>query len=236
MAGSVWAIVPVKNAVDAKQRLSDALSGSEREALFRAMANDVFAALAGARALAGVLVVTRDPALAVDARAHGFRIHEEPANDGHTEAVERGIRLLADEGVATILALPADLPILRAEEVDALVAQRGAPPDVVISPAADELGSNGMLLSPPQVIALRFGDASFEPHLTRAREAGIAPRVVHLAGFGMDIDTPADLQRFLAYKRSGRARDFLDSSGITARLGGTPLEPQDIMGEHGDDA
>ena len=84
MSASVWAVVPVKNPSDAKQRLGDALAAPERESLFRAMAADVFDALHGAARLDGVLVVTRDEAIAAAATALGFEVHEESANDGHS--------------------------------------------------------------------------------------------------------------------------------------------------------
>lgn len=204
-----WAVVPVKDPAQAKQRLSSVLSPAHREGLFRAMAADVFAALAEASALAGVLVVSRDPALATSARDLGFEVLAEPSNDGHTAAVNRGIASLMARGVESVLALPADLPTLRAQEIDTLVASLGPAPDVVIAPAADEQGSNGVLMTPPDVLELRFGDASFFPHLERARAAGVAPRVLHLAGFGLDIDRPDDLERFLACPRHSRAYDYL---------------------------
>ena len=65
-----------------------------------------------------------------------------------------------------------------------------------------------MLMSPPNIIELRFGSASFEPHLEKAAQ-GVAPRVLHLAGFGLDIDEPADLARFVATAHPGRAYDFV---------------------------
>ena len=52
----VWAVVPIKNTVDAKQRLADVLSAEHRRGLFIAMLTDVLTALAGATALpAGLL-------------------------------------------------------------------------------------------------------------------------------------------------------------------------------------
>jgi 2-phospho-L-lactate/phosphoenolpyruvate guanylyltransferase len=218
MRTSVWAVVPVKNPVDAKQRLREALSPAQREQLFRAMALDVFDALHAATALNGVVVVTRDSALAQEATQRGFEVVREPSNDGHTSAVNRGIAVLVSRGIESVLALPADLPTLSPSEIDALVESRQPAPDVVISPASDEQGSNGVLLSPPDIIELRFGDASFTPHLDKARAAGVAPRVKHLAGFGLDIDRPDDLEHFVARERPGRAYAFLESAGLVEQL------------------
>ena len=86
----VWAVVPIKNTVDAKQRLADVLSAEHRRGLFIAMLTDVLTALAGATALAGIVAVTRDPHACELARRFGAEIASEPANDGHTAAVTRG--------------------------------------------------------------------------------------------------------------------------------------------------
>ncbi len=220
MQPDVWAIVPVKNPVNAKQRLSQVLTQTEREGLFRAMAADVFDALQQATKLAGVLVVTRDDDLATQANDRKFEVFREPSNDGHTSAVNRGIEHLMQRGIEAVLALPADLPTLTGIDVDTLVGSLGPSPDIVIAPASDQLGSNGMLMSPPDIIELRFGSASFEPHLEKARAQGVAPRVLHLAGFGLDIDEPADLARFVATAHPGRAYEFVCAANLEAKVVG----------------
>ena len=55
----VWAVVPVKELGAAKQRLAGALDAALRRALALAMLEDVLEALAGARGLAGIIVVDR---------------------------------------------------------------------------------------------------------------------------------------------------------------------------------
>ena len=59
---NICAVVPVKEITDAKQRLAAVLSAAQRRELALAMLEDVLAALAGVRELAGMLVVTVDPA------------------------------------------------------------------------------------------------------------------------------------------------------------------------------
>ena len=54
-------LVPVKNLVDAKQRLSSILSPEERFALAKAMCEDVLQALARWQRRPSVAVVTSDP-------------------------------------------------------------------------------------------------------------------------------------------------------------------------------
>ena len=58
----IWAVIPVKEVEGAKQRLASALSPEERRALATIMLEDVLEAVSAVRELAGVLVVTVDPA------------------------------------------------------------------------------------------------------------------------------------------------------------------------------
>jgi hypothetical protein len=58
----LWAVVPVKERDRAKERLAPLLPPEMRQALALAMLEDVLAALTSAAGLAGLLVVTVDPA------------------------------------------------------------------------------------------------------------------------------------------------------------------------------
>jgi len=58
----LWAVVPVKERVSAKERLAPMLRPETRQALALAMLEDVLAALTATPGFAGLLVVTVDPA------------------------------------------------------------------------------------------------------------------------------------------------------------------------------
>ncbi len=213
----VWAIVPVKEQGGAKQRLSGFLPADQRRALAAAMLEDVLDALA-ASPLAGICLVTLDPFAMTLARRIGARVLAEGARDGHTGAVMAGARMLIGEGIGTMLTVPGDIPRITADEVAALLAAHRPAPSFTIAPAHDELGSNAILLSPPDAVPLRFGEDSYVPHLAAARAAGIVPTVVQLPGIGMDIDHPADLGMFLRMpKRQTRTLDLLEATGIAER-------------------
>ena len=82
----IVAAVPVKDLVNAKQRLVPVLDAPRRSALARAMLADVLRALAGA-GLDRVWVVTREPEAAALARRFGAVPLAEAENRGHTAAV-----------------------------------------------------------------------------------------------------------------------------------------------------
>ncbi|MGH7154667.1 MAG: 2-phospho-L-lactate guanylyltransferase, partial [Acetobacteraceae bacterium] len=180
----------------AKQRLSGLLSPTQRAELAAAMLSDVLSALAGAP-LAVVMVNTADQESAALARRHGARVVTETAQDGHTAAVMAMARILAAAGVDTMLTIPGDLPLVTAEEVARLCAAAPPAPSFTIVPSHDDRGSNAILLRPPGVVPLQFGDDSFLPHLAAARALGLEPVVLRLPGIALDIDHPADLHALL---------------------------------------
>lgn len=216
----IWAVVPVKELGGAKQRLSAALSPDERRALATIMLEDVLEAVSAVKVLAGLLVVTVDPAAASLAGRHGARIVTEGARDGHTGAVTAAARLLAREGRSAMATLPGDIPRLKSAEIAATLAAHGPAPAFTIVPAHDDLGSNMIVCSPPDAVPLRFGEDSFYPHLDAARARGIDPLVVRHPGIGMDIDKPPDLVTFMKMSPSAPTRTlaYLKQSGIAGRI------------------
>jgi 2-phospho-L-lactate guanylyltransferase len=218
MDRSLWAVVPVKDLQHAKQRLAGVLGADERRQLFAAMLEDVLSALAASERLAGILVVTRDAQASNLAVRYGARVLVEPANRGHTAASTLGAATLAAEGAAGMLQLPADLPLLTAADVDAVLQAHAQAPSITLAPSRDRLGSNAVACSPPDLLPLRFGDDSFHPHLERARALGVEPTIVERKGLALDVDTPADLAAFLAAPSATRAYAYLMHRRIAERL------------------
>ena len=205
----IHAVVPVKDTAQAKQRLAAVLSPAQRQDLALAMLADVLAALALVRDLAGILVVTADPAAAAIAGRYGARVVTDGARAGHTGAVAAAARQLGRDGM---LALPGDIPLVEPDDIRQLIVAHGTGAQgaaFTIAPARDDRGSNAVLCSPAGAVALRFGADSFFPHLAAARSCGIAPRVVRRPRIALDIDTPDDLALFLRTPSPTRAYALL---------------------------
>jgi 2-phospho-L-lactate guanylyltransferase len=216
----IWAVVPIKEFDGAKQRLAPLLSPAHRRALIEVMMGEVLEAVAGAKRLAGILVVTRDPQATALAARLGARVVTEGARDGHTGSVTAGSALLAREGRGGMMTVPADIPAATADELDAVLAAHKPGPSFTISPAHDDLGSNAVICSPPDSVPLRFGDNSYFPHLDAARGCGIEPTILRQPGIAMDIDHPVDLAAFLRLPQSAhtRTRAFLEEIGVPRLL------------------
>jgi 2-phospho-L-lactate guanylyltransferase len=207
--------VPVKDLVNAKQRLVRALAPEQRQRLARAMLCDVLRALAGA-GLDATWVVTRDPDVAAIAASLGADVVSEAANDGHTAAVARAQAEAARRGAHVFATVPGDVPCLTADEVRMLVAAAADAPSAVFVPSRSGLGTNGAALAPPGVMPLTFGEPSFENHLAAARRRGLAPRVLPLPRLGLDVDGPDDLHALVSEGGETESGRLVASWGIGA--------------------
>jgi len=211
----VWAVVPVKETAAAKQRLAGVLPGAIRQALMLAMLEDVLAALAAIRDLAGILVVTADAGAARIAERHGATVSAECTRDGHSAAVAGAARFLAALGAA-MLTLPGDVPLVRPEDIRRVLDTGRAARGFTIVPARDERGSNAIHCAPADAVTLRFGEDSYFPHLAAARARGIEPVSLAIPRIALDIDRPEDLAEFLKTPDRCRARAVLERHGVSA--------------------
>ena len=219
MSGGIWAVIPVKETTAAKQRLGDAVPAHLRRAFVLAMLEDVLTAVAGARGLAGIVVVSVDEAAGECARRFGARLLTEDARTGHTGAVAAAARTLAGEGATGMLQVPGDIPLVTSNEISTVLAQHRAPPSFTIVPSHDDFGSNLVLVSPPTAVPLTFGDDSFFPHLRTAKNHGIEPQIIRLPGIGRDVDHAEDLRAFAQLHSNTRTQGFLDRNGLTNPTG-----------------
>lgn len=214
---TIMAAVPVKDLVNAKQRLVSVLEPAERHDLAAAMLEDVLDAMEAAGNLA-LRLVTRDPEVLALAGRRGIVCLTESMNRGHTEAVAFAQAEATRLGFAGFLTVPGDVPCATPDEVRALVAALEGGAGVAFVPSLSGFGTNAALLAPPDAMPLKFGEPSFANHLDGARGRGITPRVLALSGLGLDIDAPEDLRLLLARGAHTRAGRLCRAHGIAARL------------------
>lgn len=195
-----WALVPIRGLESAKTRLGGDLDAEERRDLVVDLLHRTLRATRDARRIAGTIVVTMDPAaagIARDHRAVGL-VERAPGLNG---AISAARSVAVARGATAVLVVPADLPAISADTVDALLeaAEASVPARAtglvgLVGLVTDQhgTGTNTLLISPPGVIDPEFGPASRERHREAAAAAGAA--LVELDGpLALDVDTPDDL-------------------------------------------
>jgi 2-phospho-L-lactate guanylyltransferase len=218
-----YAVIPAKNFSGAKQRLATFLLPDERRLLAQAMLTDTLTACSQATALRGFGVVTCDTRVADVAATLGADVLWEPQAGGHSQAVTFAVQTCRQRGMSTVLTIPGDIPCLTAADVDAIVAPPHLPVPVVLVPNRDDLGTNAIVLSPPDCLPLRFGYDSFQRHLRLAAERHLAVEIRRLPRVALDIDEPEDLALFVAQHHPSHSLRVLADLGVLERLAQVPL-------------
>ena len=154
-------LIAAKQLEFAKTRLAPVLPPGERRALAEAMFRDVLAASLGARAADHVAVVTSDAGLLAMARAaecarYRRGISARPQRRGRARHLRADCRR-ARETVCTVLS---DIPLVTAEDIDAVFAAMPAGRGAVLVPSRDFSGTNIICRSPADAVPTRFGRMS----------------------------------------------------------------------------
>ena len=92
----------------------------------------------------------------------------------------------------TDVVIPADLPLVTGEDLDAMVEALPGVPGVVVCPTADG-GTGGLLRAPGGIVPPCYGPGSADAHVDAARRAGVPVRRLLLPGLALDLDRPSDI-------------------------------------------
>ena len=191
---TIVAVVPVKPLRRGKSRLAGVLSVQERTQLNRYLFTHTLEVLQQVPEIERTLVVSRDSAALALARDYGAHTLQEQGNSQLNLALKRATMLLRAAAVSTVLVLPADLPLLAAEDVVALLQALPRPEGVALAPNGGGDGTNGLVMTPLDAMEFAYGPHSFSRHLALAREAGLPVAVVEREGLARDLDWPRDLR------------------------------------------
>lgn len=184
---SVFAVVPVKDLWGTKSRLSPILNPGARAGLTLYMMGRVIRALHEAD-VSEVAVVSPDPVVLHTAADHGATPVTQESR-GLNPALDEGRKWAMDKGATSLLVLPADLPLLDQEDVRAVIESSGDAPSAVISPDANRVGTNALLMTPPDALPFLFGEGSYDAHVRAAVEHGIPIEICERPHLAFDLDT-----------------------------------------------
>jgi 2-phospho-L-lactate guanylyltransferase len=209
------ALIPMKDLTSAKVRLADRLSPEERTELALAMFTDVINACRESALFDIIGVVSSDSDIFWHARELGAKPIAEPATlRGLNDGLRFGQRYLARRvAVSELLILPADIPLVRAEDLRAIIDVLGGADRAVTLVRANDGGTNALAIRPPEAIDMHFGEQSADAHIAAARAANITPVELDLARLRFDVDSPADVDALATFDLGAATRGWLDARG-----------------------
>lgn len=209
---NIWAIVPVKPLNRAKSRLAPVLTAEQREALSRQMLETTLQTLKEVQGIKGVLVISRDSAALAFARKLEVHTVSESGAPELNNALTRATEVVSAWHVRGVLVLASDIPLMRVEDIEGMLALANGDPAVVIAPNRREDGTNALLIKPPGLIPYRFGKNSLDKHRAEAESIGVPVYTYRSPTISLDVDTPPDLDTY---------REILGGQGIPAGLEST---------------
>lgn len=212
-----YILIPVKDLQFAKKRLADFLNAEERKAVAELMMENLFNQVACARGYDQVVVVTLyEPAILM-ARSFGFEIFRETQQISESYSVDTASQSIAQQGVRSVLRLPIDLPLIRAEDIEMVLAKIEDRPSAVLVPSRSRSGTNAIARTPPDLFPSRFGEDSLFLHLAEIWRCAAACKLIDLPRVALDLDEPDDIRFFLKHGRGTRLYEFLQDISAASR-------------------
>ena len=192
----LFTVIPVKHFTKGKSRLKPLLNDSDRHNLNQKMFSHVLQVAINTLVPNRTIIVSSDQIALNLATESGAITIRERNGQGLNAALELGRSAAISKGATAILLLPADLPTLMTEDVEAIIElSKISKPLTIIAPDRWDQGTNALLISPPNEIELLFGKNSNRAHQNAARARNIDPVICRRDGFAFDVDTPDDYLR-----------------------------------------
>lgn len=207
------ALVPLKDLVLAKTRLSGVLTSVERRALAQAMVEDVLAVLSSHQHINRITLVSDDPGASMLAQKYRADCWTENSLGcrGLNPLIQCASERLLAAGEEPLVVLHGDLPLLTREDIDLVLASQQALNGLIVGCDSKGVGTNLLAFNAASTPYFCFGADSCSKHVMGAQTAGFPVQVLQRSGIGLDVDEAPDLKCIMEQLH-------LHSASNTARL------------------
>lgn len=220
VAGLVSVVVLAKELREAKTRLRFEPEETRRTALW--LATSTVRSVLDANSVGNVLVVTSDKTIAKNSIGAGAMVVPEGSPLGMNRAAALGRRhALSAAPDATVAIIVADLPHLRPEDVDGVIAEFCQRRDPLFVADHHGVGTTFLIHDPDSWQGIAFGRGSAHMHGRMGYQAARRP----LEGLRGDLDTPEDFHAMIA--RESRAPAPQLKARPTHQVWGHSIDTQD---------
>jgi 2-phospho-L-lactate guanylyltransferase len=202
------AIIPVKTFSKAKTRLG--LAQEKTEMLCKIMLDEVLLAVSNSK-IDKIFIVSKDEsALQVGKKYNATPIYEQ-TEIGVNAAVALAERHLRKNGFQTSVVLPQDIPLVRPQDINSLLAFQNGGNSLLVVPSRRFDGTNALVRSPVDIIETHYDEDSYKIHLNTGKSRGIPTSFVLIPRIMLDIDNRADIEYIMSNVEKPRFVDELKS-------------------------
>lgn len=211
-------LIPIKEPARVKTRLSPLLTLTERQQLVWTMFTDVCQAVVQVTKADAVFIVTSFDKAVEHARTSGFDVLIESEQLSESASVDWASRQLRERGFDAVMRLPADVPLVRSEDIDNLLGLALTAPASLLVPSLEGTGTNAIIRTPADLFPSRFGPNSLALHKEEAQRVGVEYLVSTNEHIALDIDEPQDIAMFLQQGQGTATFRLLKEMRIAERL------------------
>jgi 2-phospho-L-lactate guanylyltransferase len=187
--------MPVKPLARAKSRLARALKAPTRAALVRSIFSRTLDVIAQVERIDGVIVVSRDLTILELARQRSAITLME-SESGLNPAITQAAQWAAQRRARSVIVIPVDLPLITSTDLAEMIDRAQEERCIVIAPDRHAVGTNVLLVRPPDVLHFAYGASSFSAHRAQAMERGLLVHEYRSPTSAFDIDVPDDLELY----------------------------------------
>lgn len=181
----------MKTLTAAKSRLADHLNVKQRQQLVLYMLHHVLDVLHDSEIFECVSVVSADEHVLRQAQSWGATALVEEES-GHNPALHAAALREREAGATSLLTISADLPLLKVEEIHAMITY-GTDHPIVLAASREGTGTNAVLMRPPLLLPYLFGVGSLQSYQVAARQRNLSAQLFQSEGLALDVDTIEDL-------------------------------------------
>ena len=185
------AIIPIKTLRFSKTRLAVSLGLKERISLSLNLLKNVLES-AVQSSLDRVIVLGSDDEVKKLTLGSGAEWMVDNGRGLNCE-LNLAINKLSRSNIASIY-IASDLPLLTTSDIEILITKSEHGKMITLCPAMQDDGTNGLLIPPDTPFEPLLGYHSFPRHVDAVKFNNLAYATCNTIGWGMDIDSPADLE------------------------------------------
>jgi 2-phospho-L-lactate guanylyltransferase len=194
-----FAIIPVREFSDSKQRLSAVLNTEERAELARTLLLKTISQLQLSKVDKVIVVATDDEE--VRGKMPAFSkleiVRESAHHGGVNSAMRDGLQRLQPSKSKVVL-LPSDLPLITSQVIDRAFDTLDAN-DFIINPSTRNDGTNLLGFWTDKPLELHYDDNSVAKHLVEFEKTNLKFRLLDWKEFQTDVDDAEDLKYLMNF-------------------------------------
>ncbi len=195
-------IISFKNFKEAKSRMRKDLSDTVTLDIVRCMLEDVLWQVKRSKISDKNFIVTKDEEAIEMANKIGIEVLLETNQANESVSVDWASKHLISLGAEKILRVPADIPLVKSEDIDEIFNYALMNKSCVIVPSESGTGTNALLRGPPDVIPSFFGPGSLKKHVQAFEEKGVKYLVVENPNIALDVDCLEDLAPLVRFPKT----------------------------------